>query len=66
MMTEILLHLEPRQIPSDSVIFETNVETHEMFFVNSGSIDIGFELNNRVKYVIRLGKCGVVGAYNCT
>jgi hypothetical protein len=65
-MTEVLLSLEPRKIPSESMIFNTNVETHEMFFVNSGSIDIGYELNNKTRYVMRLTKGGVVGAYNCT
>lgn len=65
-MTEILLNLEPRAIPANEIIFETNVETNEMFFVNSGSIDIGYELNNKRKFVLRLEKGGVVGAFNCT
>ena len=65
-MTEILLGLEPRYIPAEAVIFGTNVETHEMFFINSGSVDIGFELNNRTKYCLRLSRGGVVGAFNCT
>ena len=65
-MTEILLNLEPRQEPHGSIIFGTNEETNEMFFVNKGAIDIGFELNHRTKMVIRLSKGGVVGAFNCT
>jgi hypothetical protein len=65
-MTEILMNLEPRQEPRGTVIFGTNEETNEMFFVNKGAIDIGFEVNNIAKFVIRLSKGGVVGAYNCT
>ena len=65
-MTQILVSLEPRQVPAETIIFGTNVETHEMFFINSGSIDIGFELNNRTKFSLRLFKGGVVGAFNCT
>lgn len=65
-MTEILVSLEPRQVPAETIVFGTNVETHEMFFINSGSIDIGFELNNKTKFSLRLFKGGVVGAFNCT
>ena len=65
-MTQILVSLEPRQVPAETVVFGTNVETHEMFFINSGSIDIGFELNNKTKFSLRLFKGGVVGAFNCT
>lgn len=53
-MTELLLNLEPRQEPEGTIIFHTNEETNEMFFVNRGSVDVGFELNNQVKYCIRL------------
>jgi hypothetical protein len=66
LMTELMLNLEPRQEPAGTIIFPTNVETNEMFFLNSGAIDIGFELNNQAKYCIRLQKGTVVGAFNCT
>lgn len=65
-MTRILHNLEPRQEPHESIIFGTNVETNEIFFVNEGAIDIGFELNSSIKMCLRLQKGGVVGAFNCT
>ena len=44
-MIQVLLSLEPRHELGDSIIFQTNEETEEMFFISQGSIDIGFELN---------------------
>jgi hypothetical protein len=54
LMKEILLHLEPRYEPKDTIIFETNQEVNEMFFINSGSVDVGFQLNKMTKYCLRL------------
>ena len=38
----------------------------ELFFIVKGSIEIGFEINRKPKYVIRLGPGGVIGIYNIT
>ena len=38
----------------------------EIFFIVKGTIDVGFEINRKARYVIRLGPGGVVGIYNIT
>ena len=37
-----------------------------MFFIMDGTIDIGFEISRDTKYVLRLPKRNVIGAFNCT
>ena len=65
-MINVLLALEPRYEQGDTLLFNTNQDTEEMFFINSGSIDVGFELNTDRKYCLRLIKGGSIGFYNCT
>ena len=48
------------------MIYRTIEEVEEVFFIEKGAIDIGFEVNRDVKYVLRLREGGVVGAYNMT
>lgn len=36
-----------------------------MLFQENGDIDIGFEINRHPKYVLRLNKGTMIGAYNC-
>ena len=31
-----------------------------------GKIDVGYEINRKTKFCLRLGKGSVIGAYNCT
>ena len=40
-------------------------EIQEIFFQEKGMIDIGYEINKMERFVIRLSKGAVVGAYNC-
>ena len=65
-MMTLVLKLEARQEPKGTIIFRTVEEVDEIFFIEKGSIDIGFEINRNGKYVMRLRNGGVVGAYNVT
>jgi CRP-like cAMP-binding protein len=58
--------LEPRCVPAGTIIFRTVEDVDEIFFINKGAIDIGFEISRQSKYVIRLDKGGVIGIYNVT
>ena len=49
-----------------TIIFDVNEEVNEIFFISSGEIDIGFMLDKRPRYIIRLTKEEVVGAQQCT
>jgi hypothetical protein len=39
---------------------------HEILFIINGFVDIGFVMDNKPKYILRLKEGGVVGANQCT
>ena len=53
-MLSVLGLLEPRYEKSGNVIYKQVEEVEEMFFVMSGSINVGFEYNRAIKNVVRL------------
>lgn len=65
-MIGVLSHLEPRFDKRGVFIYKALQETEQLFFIMDGAIDIGFELNNKIKYCLRLQNGNVVGAFNCT
>jgi hypothetical protein len=65
-MINLLRNLQPRMEPSGTILYRTVEEVEEIFFIEKGSVDIGFEINRDVKFIIRLGEAGVIGAYNMT
>lgn len=65
-MMGILRLLEPRQLDKGSIIYLSVEEVHELFFIMSGCVDIGFEISRKAIYILRLPKRNVIGAYNCT
>lgn len=64
-MIGLLQSFEPRYDPKDSIIFRELEEIQEVLFQEKGIIDIGFEINRRPKYVLRMNKKTIIGAYNC-
>jgi len=52
-MIKLLLNLNPRYEPAGSVLFEELEEVNEMIFISKGQVDVGYSLNNEVKYVLR-------------
>jgi hypothetical protein len=65
-MISLVRKLEPRHEKKGTIIYRTVEDVEEVFFIDKGSIDIGFEINRESKFVLRLGNGGVVGAYNIT
>lgn len=65
-MIKIVRVLEPRLLHRGTIIYQTVEEVEEIFFIEKGSVDIGFEISRESKYVIRLKKGGVVGIFNVT
>jgi len=63
-MQELLSILEPRQEFENVIIYNELDEVNEVIFFNKGSVDIGFEINRFKKFVIRLSKDIIVGAFN--
>jgi hypothetical protein len=58
----IFLSLEPRRELKGTILFDVNEEVNEMFFIASGAIDVGFRIDYRPKFVLRLRQKGVIGA----
>ena len=56
--------MEPRSQKGGQVIFEELAEVNEVIFFTKGSINIGFEINRDIKYVLRIDKDILIGAYN--
>ena len=65
-MIGMISMLEPRFEQKGAVIYEALQETSELYFIMNGAIDIGFELNKKIKNYLRLQKGHMVGAFNCT
>lgn len=63
-MLILLQNLEPRQEFENNTIYEELDEVNEIIFFDKGTVDIGFEINHKKHYVLRLGKNIAVGAYN--
>ena len=54
--TALILDLEPRYIPQDTVIFKEGDKILESVFVLTGSFKIGYRIgNNNISYKIELG-----------
>lgn len=53
-MFKILLSLEPRREEAGTILFGLNEEVTEMFFIIKGTVDIGFYIDNKPYYSMRL------------
>ena len=65
-MTNVLTKLEPRIEYKGTILYEELDEVNEALFISKGTVDVGFKINNVVKYVIRFSDKFMPGAYNCT
>ena len=65
-MIELLHKLQPRFEREGEILFQELEEINEIFFVCTGQVDIGYNINRERKYVIRYSDRTMIGAYNCT
>jgi hypothetical protein len=61
-----LTHLEPRFEGRGTILLDEMDEISEVLFITKGKIDIGYVLNYKTKYVIRLSDNCLIGAYCCS
>jgi CRP-like cAMP-binding protein len=54
LMIKIVRTLEPRRLEAGKIIYKTLEEVDEIYFIEKGAVDIGFEINREPNYVIRL------------
>ena len=60
----MMSNLEPRQEFEDTILFNENDEINEAIFFITGKVDLGFMINKKEIYCLRLSKDSLVGAYN--
>jgi hypothetical protein len=65
-MIGVLSVLEPRYENKSFIFYNALQTTDELYFIMDGAVDVGFEVNKRNKYCLRLKKGNVIGAFNCT
>jgi hypothetical protein len=53
-MEALLNHLEPRRVEKGVIIYDELDEVNEVIFIETGMIDVGFEINRKQNFVIRL------------
>ena len=63
-MQDFLSKLEPRFEVAQTVLLNELDEVDEVCFYNQGQCDIGFEINRRQYYELRLRTAIIIGAYN--
>lgn len=63
-MFDLLHCLEPRVQSKQQIIFDELAEVNEVIFFTKGVVDIGFEINRKINYVLRLDRDILIGAYN--
>lgn len=63
-MISILKALEPICIDAKEIIYNELDEVNEIIFVEEGSYDIGYEINKIRKFILRISKNTVIGAFN--
>lgn len=65
-MVSILRNIKPRYAHKGEVMLRPLMSVDEVIFIEQGSIDIGFVLNDTPKNVVRLREGGVIGVFNVT
>jgi hypothetical protein len=63
-MKAVLSKLEPRYELAHVILFNELDEVDEVCFFNYGQIDVGFEINRKQYFELRLRNSVIVGAYN--
>jgi hypothetical protein len=63
-MIRLLLFLEPKVFRPKEMIIESLQSNDEMFFVENGIYDVGFEWNNNKLYRLQFGQRTVIGGFN--
>ena len=65
-MLDIFQNMEPFFEHKHKYIHRELADVGEVFFLQKGLIDIGFELNKKDRPVLRVKKGAIIGGYNCT
>ena len=65
-MVQILKFLDPRREFSETIFVKELDDFSEIMFFNRGTVDIGFEVNRKVKFVLRKQNSIVIADHGCT
>lgn len=64
-MIQILYNIRPRFEKKGEIILKILEDVEEVIYLAKGNIDVGFEVNDTQKYIIRLEKGDSIGGYYC-
>lgn len=65
-MESLLNCLEPRREERNVIIYDELDEVNEVIFFEEGVVDVGFDLNRKKSYVLRIDSDILIGGYNVT
>jgi CRP-like cAMP-binding protein len=65
-MSSVLRQLHPRFEPEGHVLMEEMEESNDLFFVGSGTVGVGYEINKIRSFGLKYEDQCVIGAFNCT
>ena len=65
-MESLLNCLEPRREDRNVIIYDELDEVNEVIFFEEGVVDVGFDLNRKKSYVLRIESDILIGGYNVT
>jgi hypothetical protein len=63
-VVDLISNLEPRVFNAKEIIYDELEEVNEVYFMQTGSFDVGYSINNLNCYRIRFGSRQVIGAFN--
>ena len=64
-MLMLFRNLSPIRCPKGTLLYNQLEEISEVVFIEQGNIDVGFSVNNKEKWSLRLYDHSIIGAYNC-
>lgn len=64
-MLGLLQNFEPRLEEKGTIFIKELEEIQEVIFQEKGIIDVGYEVNRKARWVLRMNKGTIIGAYNC-
>ena len=65
-MIQILRQMDYRHLNANTIIFDELDDINEVIFIESGTVEIGYQMNKRRHFVLRFVNKTLIGAYNCT
>jgi hypothetical protein len=64
-MMHLLKNMHPRKLDHGAIVLNELDEVLEVIFIENGHIDVGFRINDKKRFVLRLFDYSNIGSYLC-